>query len=161
MDIKQVNQLPCGLSPPPCLLRSLFWRGKGSKKTNPQSNNNYQKRMSKIDRKSWKVDARGGPGGSWGRSLDYFGVRGAPEGSQGRPEPKKWRKVRPFFVASLFFGHPKIIHFRYFSIFVLFFGGCFSEAVSGGLRAPFLKDLEVVSEVCFHVFLNMLGRARY
>ena len=45
-------QLPCGLSPPPCLLRSLFWRVEGSKKTNPQSNNNYQKRASKIDRKS-------------------------------------------------------------------------------------------------------------
>ena len=44
---------------------------------------------------------------------------------------------------------------------MLFFGGCFSEAVSGGLRAQFLKDLEVVSEVGFHVFLNMLGRARF
>ena len=25
----------------------------------------------------------GGPGGSWGKSLDYFDVRGAPEGSPG------------------------------------------------------------------------------
>ena len=43
----------------------------------------------------------------------------------------------------------------------MFFGGCFLEAVSGGLRAQFLKDLEVVSEVYFHVFLKMLGGARF
>ena len=44
-------------------------------------------------------------------------------------QPKKWSKVRPFFVASLFFGHPEIRYFRFFWFSCFFRGVCFSEAV--------------------------------
>ena len=71
-------QLPCGPSLPPCLLRSLFLRVKVSKKMNPQNDKNYKKQASKIEQKSSKIDARRGPGGSWGRFWDHFGPQREP-----------------------------------------------------------------------------------
>ena len=72
-------QLPCGPSPPPCLLRSLFFVlcssffvPQGSKKTNPQSNNNYQKRRPKLSENHEKVTPGGVPealGGGLGTIL--------------------------------------------------------------------------------------------
>ena len=87
--------------------------------------------------------------------------RGAPEGSQGRPEPKKLRKVRPFFVAYLFFGHPQVTHFGIFSICAVFVWGYFLGAVLEGLRAQFLKDFGVMFELFFRVFLKLVGGARF
>ena len=71
--------------------------------------------------------------------------RGAPEVLQGRSEPKKARKVCPFPVRPLNFGLPQITHFQYFlPMLVVLFARYFWEAVSEGLRAQILEDLEVI-----------------
>ena len=63
------------------------------KKTNPQDDNNYNKRASKIAQKSYKIVARRGPGGSWGRFWDHFGpqrsrVEKATKRGLRRPPPR-------------------------------------------------------------------------
>ena len=93
-------QLPCGPSPPPCLLRSLFFVlcslffvPQGSKKTNPQSNNNYQKRRPKLTENHEKVTPGGVPealGGGLGTILvpRVARRRKRPENGLGDPPPQ-------------------------------------------------------------------------
>ena len=88
-----------------------------------------------------KLTPGGGPGGSWGRSWDYFG----PGGDPGCPRDARSRKSDEKFVFSPFvpqlLGTPKSDIFDIFQFFGVFLGGCFSEAVSGGLWAPFWRIL--------------------
>ncbi len=49
--------------------------------------------------------------------------------------------------------------FSMFSMFAVFFWDTFSEAVSERLRAQFLKDLGVIFELFFRVFLKLVGGA--
>ena len=114
---------------------------KGTHKTKKTTKNRHPK-LSKNRPKSTPGGVLEALGGGFGTIL---APGGAPEGSQGRPEPKKWRKVRPFFVASLFFGHPKITHFRYFFDFCgvclgIFFGSGFGRppgTIFGGFWSDF------------------------
>ena len=39
------------------------------------------------------MDARGGPGGSWGSSWDHFGPQGRPRGVPGTPGDEKESKT--------------------------------------------------------------------
>ena len=69
------------------VLCSLFFVPQGSKKTNPQSNNNYQKRRPKLTGNHEKVTPGGAPGArgeDLGTILVQWAERTAGQGSYAR-----------------------------------------------------------------------------
>ena len=152
-------QLPCGPSPPPCLLRSLFFVlcslffvlcslffvPQGSKKTNPQSNNNYQKRHPKLSGDHEKVTPGGLPealGGGLGTILVPRGARTRKRAENGLEDPPQ--------------GPSWETHFDFLSILFVF-SCCFFECrfgrVSGSnfkwIWVGFLREFRI----CFNAFL--------
>ena len=80
-----------------------------------------------IAQKSCKIDARRGPGGSWGRFRDHFGSRGCPRGVPGTPGAEKVTKssLDPRLFPKLWGTK----HFRHVCDFSgSFFGGRRSES---------------------------------
>ena len=97
---------------------------------------NYQKSQQIIKNhpKSSKIEVRGGPGGSWGRSWRHFGLQGCPRGARSRKNDQN--SVRTPFVRP-FWGTQKWQLFHFMLIFWVFFCRCFLKALFEGLRTPF------------------------
>ena len=88
-----------------------------------------------------------------GEVLGPFWLPGVP---QRGPRDARSRKSDEKFVHSPFVPHflgpPKSHIFGIFSIFAVFFGDTFSEAVLEGLWTQFLKDFGMIFD-CFLVFV--------
>ena len=97
-----------------------------------------------------------------GEVLGPFWLLGVPQ--RGPRDARSRKSDAKFAHSSLlpcFLGTPKSHIFGIFSIFAVFFGDTFSEAVLEGLRAQFLKDFGVIFELFFRVFFKVLGGARF
>ena len=80
------------------------------------------------------MDARGGPGGSWGRSWDHFGPQGRPRGVPGTPGDEKESKTD---LATPPPGTSWEAKFVLFVDFVSLFPVVFLSVVLEGLQVQF------------------------
>ena len=85
-----------------------------------------------------KIDARGGPGGSWGRSWDHFFPKGVPGTPGDEKVSKKCRKLTSRPPPQ---GPGWETKFGLFVDFVRLFSNCFLSVVFEGLRVRFYVDL--------------------
>ena len=158
LDRRRVGryQLPCGPSPPPCLLRSLFLRVKGSMflstsawsflimefhggiapchvwsyvlpKPNPQNDTNYRKNPQTNHKNRVKLKPRVVPE-TLGGGLWTISVSGVP---QRGPRDARSRKSDEKFVHSsllpCFLGTPKSYIFGIFRFLCCFLGDVFRK----------------------------------